>query len=132
MASNKSFVPTPTPTFGAHTSPLTHLPAYVCNTDPDNCGCPNFALANYNGTINTTITVKACVMWEDEGLNIFWETIHGGSLLLKFPDVGLKGHILCRNPRARLCIPVRASIPAASHLPDSTRFCRITYLFRLL
>ncbi len=62
-------LPTESPTTYLPTTFTPSVPAYVCNPDPRNCGCPDKAQADYCGGVNTTIARKACVRWDDRNLN---------------------------------------------------------------
>ncbi|KAL3797989.1 hypothetical protein ACHAW5_006287, partial [Stephanodiscus triporus] len=95
LASDEVLIPTPLPTY-LYTSYPSHSPAFVCNDDPENCGCPNLRQADYRGSINTTNTGKACVRWDDENLNNFLMRASAINVS-QFPDAGLKDNF-CRNP----------------------------------
>jgi len=71
MASDKTFALTPAPT-------------NVCNTNPESCGCPLLAQANYRGTINTTHNGEACVMWSDDNLNSWRKSVYRDGAVVTF------------------------------------------------
>jgi len=75
-------------------SPTTFSPAYVCNADPENCGCPHLNQANYCGTINTTNNGKACMRWDDPNLRYRYDL--GVDLDNYYPNAGLEENF-CRN-----------------------------------
>jgi Leucine-rich repeat (LRR) protein len=90
-------IPTPVPTDYSSTLYPTHSPSYVCNSDPENCGCLNLFGSDYRGTINTTTSGNACVRWDDPNLNNWWRKNWGENLIQRYPNAGLEGNF-CRNP----------------------------------
>jgi len=91
VAIDESVVPSPPPTYGAYTSYYPTLsPAYVCNADPENCGCLDLYQDDYRGNISTSATGKACVMWNDTDLNNWFREVNGYNLIDSFPNYGLE------------------------------------------
>ena len=90
------------PTYSPTLTPPTRSPAYVCNADPENCGCPDVYQADYRGTVNTTYNGNPCVMWNNVNLNKWWKTkvnMDGLDLAETYPLTGIGGaHNYCRNP----------------------------------
>jgi len=58
-------------------------PAFLCDADPETCGCPNLNQTDYRGSIDTT-GVGPCLSWNDDDV-------------AAYPDAGLEENY-CRNP----------------------------------
>jgi len=56
-------------------------------SNPNTCGCGSVGQADYRGTINTTITGKECIRWDETS----WKPED-------YPDAGLEDNNYCRKP----------------------------------
>ena len=112
VASDLSLVPTTFVT-STYTHSSTLSPAYVCNPDPENCGCPNLHQSDYRGSINTTKSGKHCARWNNEDLNNWYKDFYSEDIFQsyskqEFPNAGPEDNF-CRNldddPGGPWCFP---------------------------